>query len=310
MKPAAFDYTVPRTVAEAVEALGDTERRAQVIAGGQSLILEMHLQRIRPELVVDINRIPELDGMSVEGGALRVGALVRHAAFESPDAVPGPLGTLLAQAVVNIAHPPIRSRGTMVGSYGWAHPASEWCAVGVALDATVELTGPDGDRSVAAGDYFLGPFRTARRPQELITAVRLPLLGEDTGASFVEHRRTHFCFAQVAVGTTLTVDDGVISDVRIGLVNSADRPVRARAAEDVLRGSELGQLPAGQRVHDDHPFARAGRVAAEQDAAPSPEPFADADYKRHIVSVLVARTLLEAANDRRARLAVREGDHR
>ncbi|MFF7188729.1 FAD binding domain-containing protein [Streptomyces sp. NPDC008222] len=310
MKPATFDYVVPRTVAEAVGALGDTERTAQVIAGGQSLILEMHLERVQPELVVDINRIPELDGMSVEGDELRVGALVRHAAFESPDAVPGPLGTLLAQAVVNIAHPPIRSRGTMVGSYGWAHPASEWCAVGTALDATVELAGPAGVRSVAAGDYFLGPFLTARRPQELITAVRLPLLGENTGASFIEHRRTHFCFAQAAVGTTLTVDDGVISDVRIGLVNSADRPVRARAAEHALRGAELGSLPSGPRVPDDHPFARAGRIAAEQDAAPLPEPFAGVDYKRRIIAVLVARTLREAAKDQRARRAAREGDQR
>ncbi|KUN03369.1 molybdopterin dehydrogenase [Streptomyces yokosukanensis] len=310
MKPAPFDYAVPRTVAEAVAALGDTRRKAQVVAGGQSLILEMHLERVRPELVVDINRIPELDGMRVEGDELRVGALVRHAAFEPPDAVPGPLGTLLAQAVVNIAHPPIRSRGTMAGSYGWAHPASEWCAIGVALDATVELAGPDGARSVAARDYFLGPFRTARLPQELITAVRLPLLGENTGVGFIEHRRTHFCFAQVAVGTTLTVDDGVISDVRIALVNSADRPLRARAAEDALRGSELGALPAGPRVRDEHPFARAGRIAAEHDAAPLPEPFADVDHKRRIIAVLVARTLLQAANDRRARLAARQGDHR
>ncbi|MGW1162840.1 FAD binding domain-containing protein [Streptomyces sp. NPDC002513] len=310
MKPATFDYVVPRTVAEAVEALGDTERKAQVIAGGQSLMLEMHLERLRADLLVDINRIPELEGMSVEDGELRVGALVRHAAFEPADAVPGPLGTLLAQAVVNIAHPPIRSRGTMVGSIAYAHPASEWCAVNMAQDATIELTGPDGARSVQAGDYFLGSFKTARRPEELITAVRLPILGDTTGVSFIEHRRTHFCFAQAAVGTTLTVDDGVISDVRIGLVSSADRPVRAHAAEDALRGTELGDLPAGPRVHDDHPFSRAGRIAAEQDAAPLPEQFADVDYKRHIISVLVARTLLEAAKDQRARLSARQGESR
>jgi carbon-monoxide dehydrogenase medium subunit len=309
VKPASFDYVVPRTVAEAVEAL-DTGRRAQVIAGGQSLILEMHLERIRPELVVDINRIPELDGMSVEGDELRVGALVRHSAFEPAGAVPGPLGPLLAQAAVNIAHPPIRSRGTMAGSFGWAHPASEWCAVGVSQGATVELAGPDGQRSVAAADYFAGPFLTARRPEELITAVRLPLLGDNTGVSFIEHRRTHFCFAQVAVGTSLTIDDGVISDVRIGLVNSADRPVRALAAEDALRGTELPTLPEGQRVPRGHPFTRAGRVAAGQDAAPVPEPFADIDYKRHIITTLVGRTLVEAAKDQRARLAAQDGDSR
>ncbi|MFF4685031.1 FAD binding domain-containing protein [Streptomyces sp. NPDC001307] len=310
MKPAPFDYVAPRTVAEAVAALGDTRRKAQVLAGGQSLILEMHLQRIRPGLVVDINRIPELDRMSVEGGELRVGALIRHAAFETADAVPGPLGTLLSRAVVNIAHPPIRSRGTLAGSFGWAHPASEWCAIGVALDATVEVTGPDGVRSLAAGEYFLGPHRTARRPQELITAVRLPLLGEHTGVGFAEHRRTHFCFAQVAVAAALTVHDGVIGDARIGLVNCADRPVRARAAERTLLGAEFDALPAGRRLPDDHPFARAGRVVAVQDAAPVAEPYADVEYKRQAIAVLVGRTLCEAAADLRARLAARERDDR
>jgi carbon-monoxide dehydrogenase medium subunit len=105
VKPAAFDYVVPRTVPEAVDALGDTGRRAQVLAGGQSLILEMHLQRIHTDLVVDINRIPALDQMPVHDKWLQVGALVRHRAFESAQAVPGPLGTLFSLAVVNIAHP-------------------------------------------------------------------------------------------------------------------------------------------------------------------------------------------------------------
>ncbi|MGV9929137.1 FAD binding domain-containing protein [Streptomyces olivaceoviridis] len=310
MKPASFDYAVPRTVAEAVQALGDTDRTAQVLAGGQSLILEMHLKRIRPQLVVDINRIPELDGMRVDGDELRVGALVRHATFESADAVPGPLGTLLSRAVVNIAHPPIRSRGTMAGSFGWAHPASEWCAIGVALDATVEVTGPDGARSIPARDYFLGPYRTARRPQELITAVRLPLLGENTGVGFIEHRRTHFCFAQVAVAAALTVTDGVISDARIGLVNSADRPLRAHAAEQALIGADFAALPEGSRLPDGHPFARAGRAAAQEDAAPLAEPYADVEYKRQAIAVLVGRTLTEAAADLRSRLAPRQGGPR
>lgn len=124
MKPAAFDYVAPRTVPEALDALADGDRRTQVLAGGQSLLLEMHLERIRPDLVVDINRIPELDHMRVIDNTLQVGALIRHRVFESAQAVPGPLGSLFALAVVNIAHPPIRSRGTMVGSFGWGHPAS------------------------------------------------------------------------------------------------------------------------------------------------------------------------------------------
>ncbi|MEU8380489.1 FAD binding domain-containing protein, partial [Streptosporangium sp. NPDC048865] len=237
MKPAAFDYVVPRTVDEAVDALGDG-REARVLAGGQSLLLEMRLQRVRPELVVDINRVAGLGHLSAGDGTLRVGALVRHAAFEPEGAVPGPLGALFSRAVANVAHPPIRSRGTLVGSLAWAHPAAEWCALALALDAVVEVRGPGGPREIAARDYFLGPFLTARAPDELITAARFPLLADGTGVGFAEHRRTHFCFAQVAVAATLTASDGVITEARIGLVNCADRPVRARAAERVLTGAE------------------------------------------------------------------------
>ncbi|MEU6520574.1 FAD binding domain-containing protein [Streptomyces sp. NPDC046978] len=295
MKPAAFDYTEARTVPEALDALTDTGRDVQVLAGGQSLILEMHLQRIRPDLVVDINRITELDHLTIDDGTVEVGALVRHGRFESPQAVPGPLGRLFSLAVVNIAHPPIRTRGTMVGSLAWGHPASEWCAIAAALDAEVRLQGLDSAREVVARDWFHGPLRTARRPDELITSIRFPLLGEDTGVGFIEHRRTHFCFAQVAVAAALTVRDGVIHRARIGLANCADRPVRARAAEQTLTGVEIGVPGDGHRLPDEHPFVRAGRIAAEQDAAPLPEPYADLEYRRHAIAVLVGRTLRQAA---------------
>ncbi|TKK78917.1 molybdopterin dehydrogenase [Herbidospora galbida] len=281
MKPAAFDYLAPRTVAEALDALA---AGAQVLAGGQSLLLEMHLQRVHPDLVADINRIPGLDALTVSDGTLTVGALVRHRAFASPGAVPGPLGDLFGRAVGYIAHPPIRTRGTMAGSLAWAHPASEWCALAVALDAVVELRSTRGTREVPAGEYFRGPFQTAREPDELLTAVRYPLLAPDTGVAFTEHRRTGFSFAQVAVGAALTTRDGVITEARIGLANCADRPLRAHAAERALVGAEVSSWA----------FAAAGETAAEQDAAPVPEPYADVDYRRQVIAVLVARTLREA----------------
>ncbi|MFF4829946.1 FAD binding domain-containing protein [Streptomyces sp. NPDC001312] len=294
MKPAAFDYAAPRSVPEALDALADTGRDARVLAGGQSLILDMHLQRIRPDLVVDINRITELDHLSANDGTVEVGALVRHSRFESPQAVPGPLGRLFSLAVVNIAHPPIRARGTMVGSLAWGHPASEWCAVATALDAGIRLEGPDGAREVAAHHWFHGPLQTARRPGELITSIRFPLLSEDTRVGFIEHRRTHFCFAQVAAAAALTVRDGVIEEARIGLINCADRPARARAAEQALTGAEVGSPGTGYRLPDGHPFVRAGRIAAVQDAAPLTEPYADLEYRRHAIAVLVGRTLRQA----------------
>ncbi|WP_066375089.1 FAD binding domain-containing protein [Herbidospora mongoliensis] len=291
MKPATFDYLAPRTLPEALAALGEG---AQVLAGGQSLLLEMHLKRLDPALVVDVNHVPGLDHLDVADGRVEVGALVRHKVFESPEAVPGPLGGLFARAVVNIAHPPIRTRGTMVGSLAWAHPASEWCALAMALDAEIDLAAAHGTRTIAARDYFLGPFRTARRPDELITVIRFPLLSPDTGVGFLEHRRTGFSFAQVAVGAAITIREGVVTEARIGLANCADRPIRAEAAEQSLIGAEIA-CPGGPRVPADHPFTRAGRTAADQDAAPVPEPHADVEYRRHVIAVLVARTLREAA---------------
>jgi carbon-monoxide dehydrogenase medium subunit len=287
-------------VAETVEALADTGRQAQVLAGGQSLMIDLHYRRAHPDLVVDINRVRDLDGLRVGDGALRVGALVRHRVFESPLVAPGPLGRLLPLIVVNIAHPPIRALGTMVGSLAYAHPASEWCATALTLDADLELHGPAGVRVVGARDYFHGPHQTARRPQELLTAVRLPLLDDSTGVGFAEHRRTRASFAQIAVVATLTVFDGVIAEARIGLANAADRPVRAAAAERSLRGTEAFRPDSERRSAGPHPFDRAGRIAAEHDADPHAQPYADVAYQRQVIAVLVGWALRQASADRRA----------
>ncbi|MGW6901942.1 hypothetical protein [Streptomyces sp. NBC_00624] len=122
------------------------------------------------------------------------------------------------------------------------------------------------------------------------------------------HRRTHFCFAQVAVAAVLTVHDGVISEARIGLVNCADRPLRAHAAEQALTGVEIGPPMDGYQLREDHPFTRAGRIAAERDAAHPAEPYADLEYRRHAIAVVVARTLCQAANDHRSRIDETKGD--
>jgi carbon-monoxide dehydrogenase medium subunit len=284
MKPAPFDYVAARTPGEAVDALasGDTS----VLAGGQSLVLEMNYRTARPARVVDINRVDEFARLDVGGAMVRVRPLVRHRAFERPIAA-GALGRLLARTVRHIAHPPIRARGTMLGSLAYAHPAAEWPAVAVALDAELDLTGPGGMRTVVADGFFTGPFATLRRPEELLTEARLPMLPAGAGVGFVEHRRTHASFAQLAAIATLTVRDTAVDSVRLALVNAAGRPVRARAAERAL----IGQ-PASAAM-----FADAGHVAAAHDAEPRPQPYADLGYQRHAVAVLVRRALEQALHD-------------
>ena len=285
MKPAAFDYQVARSPQEAVAALVGGSGEARVLAGGQSLILEMNFRRECPGLLVDINRIPELAVLEETDGGLRVGALVRHREFERP-VTADPLGLLLSRISTYIAHPPIRALGTMVGSLAYAHPSAEWCAAAVTLDASVEMLGREGARTVPAGDFFRGPFETACGSGELITAVHLPFLGARSVVGFAEQRRTQASFAQVAAIATMSVEDDVVTGARIGLASVSDRPLRAREAEECL----LGAPPSAEA------FAEAGRLAA-LGTDPRPEPHASVAYQQHAAGVLVQRALRQAAAD-------------
>lgn len=270
---------------EAVAQLAEAGRDGAVLAGGQSLLLELRYGTARPAVLVDINRAADLAGVKVAGGMLRMRALTRHAAVERLE-LDDPLVRLLRRAAAVVAHPPIRARGTFAGSLAWAHPASEWCALSRALDARITVRGPTGERDVAAADWFRGPFRTQRAPDEVVTAVALPLLGGRTGVGFAEHRRTSGSFAMAAAGCAVTVTDGRVTGARIGLANAADVPVRADAAEQLLVGS------------DGSPDAvRAAADAAARDADPVGEPHCSADYRRHALGVLTRRALTQAVEE-------------
>jgi carbon-monoxide dehydrogenase medium subunit len=288
VKPAAFDYVAPGSVAEAVEALAAGGDGAVVLAGGQSLLIEMRYRERRPALLVDINRISALGGVAVDGGELRIGALARHAELERA-AFDDPLAALLREAGRHVAHPPVRNRGTFAGSVAWAHPAAEWNALTVALAGRIVLAGPDGPRTVPAADWYRGRHRTDRRPGELVTEVRLPLLRAGTAVRFAELRRTHGSFPLLAVVAAVRLAGGRVADARVGLANAADVPLRATGAEDLLRGAE--------------PTAEAVREAAELAAAgtdPVPEPHCSPRYRRHVAAVLVRRCLTGAVEEARA----------
>ena len=266
MKPAAFEYHRPSTVDETVAVLADDPGSSRVLAGGQSLVLEMNYRRARPGRLVDINGVAELNRVDRDGDRMRVGALARHARFE--DRVDdGALGRLLSQVSRHIGHPPIRSRGTMVGSLSYAHPAAEWPTLAMALEGELELVSASGARSVPARSFFEGPFATSCRPDELVSEVRLPVLGDDVGVGFVEHRRTHASFAVVAAVAVLDLADGEVRRARIGIGGGADRPLRADEAEGVLVGA-----PAGQAS-----FAAAAAAAAAH-ARPVAEPHCSIDH--------------------------------
>lgn len=228
-----MDYIAAVSPDEVLAALADGD--TAVLAGGQSLVLDVTNHDACPRRVVDINRVAEFGTLAEADGTLRVGPLVRHRTFES-DAVTGPLGDLMRTIVQYIGHPPIRARGTMLGSLAYAHPAAEWPVLATILGAEFELTGPDGRRTVPAEQFFVGPFATVRRPEELLTEVRFPVLPPGTGAGFAEHR-PGVKFAEVAAMAAVTVTDGLVSAAAVGLVNAGPCPIRARAAEKALLGS-------------------------------------------------------------------------
>lgn len=249
-------------------------------------MLELNFRRARPELVIDINGIAELAAFERARDDLRVGALTRHARFEKPSSN-DPLERLLARVSRFVAHPPIRSRGTMVGSLAYAHPAAEWPAVAVALEARLELVSTEGARSVGAAEFFEGPFATTRRPDEVIVNVTFPVLSRTSGIGFAEYRRTQASFAVVAAVVVLEIEEGTVRQARIGLAGSADRPLRAHAAEKSLTGA-----PA-------HPesLAAAASLAAEE-ARPMSEAHCSSEYRRHVIEVMVRRALEQASETR------------
>ena len=234
MKPPPFTYSVPTTVADAVALLVEhAEEEPRVLAGGQSLVPLMNFRLAQPGHLVDLRRVTGLDTLRLDGDHLVVGAMVRQATAErSPEvALAAPL---LAEALGHVAHPPVRHSGTVVGSIAHADPAAELPAVALALDAEMTVVGPQGERRIPAGEFFLGPFTTALAPEEILTEVRLPRF--PGGYAFVEFARTHGNFAVVGVAALVAVEDGRVSRAAVAASGVAPTPVRLAAAEEALVG--------------------------------------------------------------------------
>ena len=283
MKPAPFGYHRPATVAEAVALLDALQDDVKVLAGGQSLVPLMNFRLSVPDELVDINGIAELTGHDVTGDVLRLGALTRHHELERSATVRG-AAPLLALAAPYIGHPQIRSMGTLGGSLSHADPAAELPGIMLALDARMVAASARGERIVPAAEFFVSHFTTALEPDELLTAVEVPVAAERTGHAFLEVAARYGDFALVGAGAAVTVDeDGAITEARIGCTSVAPTPVRAAAAEELLRGA----------TPDADVLAEVERVVAGA-LEPTPELKASAAYKRRTAGVLVARAVRQA----------------
>ena len=173
MKPAAFAYAKARSVDDAIRLLGEHKGEAKLLAGGQSLIATLNMRLSHPSLLVDINGVAGLDGVSVKNGTVEIGAMTRHVTLERSSDI-AKHAPLIARAMPHIAHPAIRNRGTIGGSVAYADPAAELPACLVALDAEIDIAGKGGKRTVKAGEFFKGLFETALGPHDVLTAVRFP----------------------------------------------------------------------------------------------------------------------------------------
>ncbi|MEJ2376542.1 MAG: FAD binding domain-containing protein [Pseudolabrys sp.] len=280
MKPAPFIHHVPRTVADAVRLLSEVAPLdGRILAGGQSLVPIMAFRLAKPAHLVDINEIEELGRLACDGKMLSIGACVRHAAFHR-SSIERPLGTLLAHVARHIAHYPIRVRGTFCGSLAHADPASEWCLVAATLDATMIAKSARGERLIAAKDYFQGIMTTALAEDELLVEVRLPLPPNDTRFGFNKFSRRAGDFAMSSALSTYRLQDGIMTDVHVGVGGAEPAPRRIPQAESALSGHQ--------------PCDKIFRIAAEA-AAEAVEAIEDhqttADYRRDLVRAVVHRAL-------------------
>jgi carbon-monoxide dehydrogenase medium subunit len=286
MKLPSVEYEAPTTVGEAAGLLAEHQDEASVLAGGQSLIPLLALRLARPAVLVDVNGVAELSGMSRVNGWLAVGAMTReYMAEESAEvaqAVP-----LLAAALPLIGHEAIRNRGTIGGSLAHADPAAELPAVARALDAEFVVRSASETRVIPAADWFEGYLSTARRPDELLTEVRFPVAAPGTGAVFQEVARRHGDFAIVGLAAQLTLtEDGTITDARLAFSGVADVPVRAAEAEALL----IGQRPSPEL------FEEAARLATGGIDPPA-DLHGTSEYRKKVAAALVRRGLRAATGN-------------
>ncbi|MCW2958713.1 MAG: molybdopterin dehydrogenase, FAD-binding protein [Solirubrobacterales bacterium] len=281
MKPASFEYHRADTVEDAIDRLARIGPGAKLLAGGQSLVPMMNFRLARPEALIDITRIASLRHVTCDGRTLRIGALATHRAIEDLDGELPPEFALLPRAARLIAHAPIRSRGTFGGSIAHADPAAEWCLLAVALDAVITARGPHGARDIPADQFFRGFLETALEPGEIIVEVRF-----DHGrrhAALVERARRHADFAIVAVAVALRFEGGRCAEARVVLGGVDEVPVRVVDAERALTG----------QVVSEEACREAGAIAAAV-IDPVSDVHADAEHRRELASVLVARALAQA----------------
>ncbi len=287
MVPAAFEYHRPSSLDEALSLLSAHADDGKVLAGGQSLIPLMKLRFAAPEHLIDINRVPGLDGLEEAEGQLRIGAMTRHATLAASDLVKSRY-PVMAQAAPMISDPLVRNLGTIGGSLAHADPAGDWGSVMLAQGATVVVKSSNGERELPIGEFLQDTFTTALEPDEILTEVRVPQPEPRSGGAYLKMERKVGDFATVAVAVSLVLSNGTVGRAGIALTAVGSKNIEATDAESSLTGAEPTE----------EAFAEAGRLAAAA-SDPVSDVRGSAEYKRHVVEVYVRRGLARALESAR-----------
>jgi len=283
MIPAAFDYHAPTTIGEATALLARLGEDAKVLSGGQSLIPLMKLRLANPAHVVDINGIPGLSGIREADGFLRIGALTRESELEESELIRTRYPLLHDTSKV-IADPVVRNLATVGGNLAHGDPANDHPATMLALGAEVVAIGTKGERRIAIGSFFTGPFETSLKPDEILVEIRIPQPAARSGGAYLKLERKVGDFATAAVAVQLTLAaNGACDQVGIGLTNVGLTSIKATKAEAALKG----------KAPDEATIKRAAELAAEA-AEPSADLRGSVEYKKDLVRVLTARALRRA----------------
>ncbi|MFB6221690.1 MAG: xanthine dehydrogenase family protein subunit M [Halolamina sp.] len=286
MKPAPFEYHRPTTLAETCDRLATLED-AELMAGNQSLGIIMANRLATPEHIIDINSVGELAGVSVDADAVEIGALTRHRDIERNEALRETI-PMLPLAAEQIAGPAVRNMGTLGGSLGEADPAGNYPTCAVALDADLQLASVDGERSVAAEDYFIAYMFTDLGEDELITGIEIdrgPFPVDRTGMAFLEQKAAAQTWPTISAATAVRVDDAdavdpVVEEARVALANAADVPLRVETAEEAVEGKPLSAETLSAAADE-----------AVETASPEGEMHADREYKEELAGEYARRSL-------------------
>ena len=282
-RPAEFDYHRPTSLDEAIGLLAEHDD-ARALAGGHSLLPLMKLRFAEPRTIVDLGRIPGLDGIEEDGDGLRIGALATHASVAASELVRSRC-PVLATTAEGVGDRQVRNRGTIGGSLAHADPGADYPTVTKALGATIVATGTGGEREIAADDFFTGVFTTSLEQGELVTSVRVPVVAAGTGAAYEKHRNPASGYAVVGVAAFVKVEDGKCTAARLVVGGVTGTPEHATAAAEAMIGIAPVDETAIAAAVEKVPEALGGAVG---------DTYASAEYRVHLATVLAKRAITAA----------------